>query len=62
MEYSSHSAVLALFKKYFLLGEVVYPQTISPESAKAFKLAMSKAFALSGRLIDCYYTQGKALG
>lgn len=49
MQYSSHSAVLALFKKYFLLGEVVYPQTISPESAKAFKLAMSKAFALSGR-------------
>ena len=24
--------------------------------------AVNKAFALTGRLIDCYYTQGDALG
>ena len=31
--------------------------------AKALKnQAINKAFALTGRLIDCYYTQGDALG
>ena len=35
----------------------------SPCKGKSFKiLAMYKAFALTGRLIDCYYTQGDALG
>ena len=34
-----------------------------PVRAKAFKLqAKHKAFALTGRLADCYYTQGAALG
>ena len=34
-----------------------------PVRAKAFKyLAIYKAFALTGRLADCYYTQGVALG
>ena len=34
-----------------------------PERAKAFRyLAIYKAFALTGRLADFYYTQGDALG
>ena len=34
-----------------------------PVRAKAFKyLAIYKAFALAGRLADCHYTQGDALG
>ena len=34
-----------------------------PVRAKAFKYqAINKAFALTGRLADCYYTQGDALG
>ena len=34
-----------------------------PERAKALKLqAIYKAFALTGRLSDCHYTQGDALG
>ena len=34
-----------------------------PVRAKALKLqAKHKAFALTGRLADCYYTQGDALG
>ena len=34
-----------------------------PVRAKAFKYqAINKAFALTGRLADCYYTQGAALG
>ena len=34
-----------------------------PVRAKAFKYqAIYKAFALTGRLTDCYYTQGDALG
>ena len=34
-----------------------------PVRAKAFKyLAIYKAFALTGRLVDCHYTQGDALG
>ena len=38
-------------------------QTCRPERAKALKNAWSfKAFALTGRLADCYYTQGVALG
>ena len=38
-------------------------QTCRPVRAKAFKYqAINKAFALTGRLADCYYTQGVALG
>ena len=38
-------------------------QTCRPVRAKALKLqAIYKAFALTGRLADCYYTQGDALG
>ena len=34
-----------------------------PVRAKALKLlANYKAFALTGRLVDCHYTQGAALG
>ena len=29
---------------------------------RIFGTAINKAFALTGRLIDCYYTQGDALG
>ena len=35
----------------------------SPCKGKSFKKqAINKAFALTGRLVDCYYTQGGALG
>ena len=38
-------------------------QTCRPVRAKALKyLAVYKAFALTGRLADCHYTQGAALG
>ena len=38
-------------------------QTCRPVRAKALKLqATHKAFALTGRLVDCYDTQGDALG
>ena len=38
-------------------------QTCRPVRAKALKLqAKLKAVALTGRLADCYYTQGDALG
>uniref|UniRef100_UPI0040272D9B hypothetical protein n=1 Tax=Prevotella sp. TaxID=59823 RepID=UPI0040272D9B len=38
-------------------------QTCRPVRAKALKIqAIYKAFALTGRLADCYYTQGDALG
>ena len=38
-------------------------QTCRPVRAKALKLqAKHKAFALTGRLADCHYTQGAALG
>ena len=38
-------------------------QTCRPERAKAFIYQTKyKAFALTGRLVDCYYTQGDALG
>ena len=38
-------------------------QTCRPVRAKAFKyLTIYKAFALSGRFVDCYYTQGNRPG
>ena len=38
-------------------------QTCRPVRAKALKYrAIYKAFALTGRHADCYYTQGDALG
>ena len=40
-----------------------WTQTCRPVRAKALKLqAIYKAFALTGRLVDCQYTQGVALG
>ena len=40
-----------------------WTQACRPVRAKAFKYqAIYKALALTGRLTDCYYTQGDALG
>ena len=40
-----------------------WTQTCRPVRAKALKLqAIYKAFAITGRLADCHYTQGAALG
>ena len=40
-----------------------WTQTCRPVRAKALKLqAIYKAFALTGRIVDCHYTQGDALG
>ena len=40
-----------------------WTQACRPERAKASKNeAIYKAFALTGRFADCYYTQGVALG
>ena len=37
--------------------------SLAPCKGKSFKKqAINKAFALTGRLVDCYYTQGDALG
>ena len=42
---------------------VITDANCRPVRAKALKyLAVYKAFALTGRLTDCYYTQGDALG
>ena len=42
---------------------LLWTQTCRPVRAKAFKYqAINKAFALTGRLADCCYTQGDALG
>ena len=42
---------------------LLWMQTYRPVRAKALKYqAIKKAFALTGRLADCYYTQGDALG
>ena len=43
---------------------VLRMQTCRPVRAKALKNSqiIHKAFALTGRLADCYYTQGDALG
>ena len=39
------------------------PEAARPVRAKAFKYqVIYKAFALTGRLVDYYYTQGDALG
>ena len=42
----------------------LWTQICRPVRAKALKLqgAICKAFALTGRLADCHYTQGDALG
>ena len=40
-----------------------WTQICRPVRAKALKIkAIHKAFALTGRLADCHYTQGVALG
>ena len=70
MEYSSFFIVLIYFpakltkvcryKDFYLF---IFPSANIIVRAKAFKyLAIYKAFALTGRLADCYYTQGDALG
>ena len=42
---------------------LLWMQACRPERAKAFNYqAIYKAFALTGRIADCYYTQGDALG
>ena len=41
----------------------LWTQACRPVRAKAFKYqAIYKAFALTGRIVDCHYTQGDALG
>ena len=43
--------------------ELLWSHIVAPVRAKALKnQAIYKAFALTGRLADCYYTQGDALG
>ena len=42
---------------------LLWTQPCRPARAKALKLQTKhKAFALTGRLTDCHYTQGDALG
>ena len=42
---------------------IIYNNKHAPCKGKSFKiLSDNKAFALTGRLADCYYTQGAALG
>ena len=42
---------------------IKYNNKYAPCKGKSFKiLSDNKAFALTGRLTDCYYTQGAALG
>ena len=42
---------------------LLWTQPCRPVRAKALKLQTKhKAFALTGRLTDCHYTQGDALG
>ena len=42
---------------------LLWVQTCRPVRAKALYIAWYlKAFALTGRLVGCYYTQGVALG
>ena len=42
---------------------VITDANLSPCKGKSFKEpGIYKAFALTGRLADCYYTQGDALG
>ena len=44
-------------------GFLFWAVTCRPERAKALKYRTRyKAFALTGRLADCHYTQGAALG
>ena len=42
---------------------VIKDASLSPCKGKSFQVpGNNKAFALTGRLADCYYTQGDALG
>ena len=42
---------------------VIMVANLSPCKGKSFQIPSNiKAFALTGRLADCYYTQGDALG
>ena len=70
MEYSSFFIVLIYFPakltkvcRYKDFHLFIFPSANIIVRAKALKLqAKHKAFALTGRLADCYYTQGDALG
>ncbi len=45
------------------MTQVSHVSSTRPVRAKALKnRAIYKAFALTGRLADCFYTQGVALG
>ena len=70
---SSHNGTFASFAPHALKGQKLLAQGIAlgnygrkncrPVRAKALKYrAIYKAFALTGRLKDCHYTQGDALG
>ena len=70
MEYSSFLLYLSIYsakltkvcryKDFYLF---IFPSANIIVRAKALKnLAICKAFALTGRLAGCYYTQGDALG
>ena len=64
--------VQKLQKQHALKGQKLLAQgsalgitaaNLSPCKGKSFKIpTIYKAFALTGRLADCYYTQGDALG
>ena len=70
MEYSSFFIVLIYFPakltkvcRYKDFHLFIFPSANIIVRAKALFLAWSfKAFALTGRLADCHYTQGDALG
>ncbi|WP_449140208.1 hypothetical protein, partial [Segatella sp.] len=58
--YSAKLTKVCRYKDFYLF---IFPSANIIVRAKALKLqAIHKAFALTGRLADCYYTQGDALG
>ena len=53
----------AVLSKTAAFAEILKFRPTRPGRAEALKYrAIYKAFALTGRLADCYYTQGVALG
>ena len=54
---------MAFILSYMIFIQVSQVSSTRPERAEAFKCqAIYKAFALTGRIVDCHYTQGDALG
>ncbi|MDF4243011.1 hypothetical protein, partial [Prevotella sp. B2-R-102] len=52
--------IICRYKDFYLF---IFPSANIIVRAKALKIkAIHKAFALTGRLADCHYTQGVALG